>query len=229
MLRFLFFVIMILSAIPNFAMATSFDEALRAATPSKKYLFYLHDENVETQGKNASSNRYGAYAYDRIISHFEDRGLTVIEELRPRVDATKYAARIAMRIRQLKAAGVPSSNITVAGFSKGGFITLLVASSLNDPGIGYVIMAGCGTNAKGFAFEQFLRRKRGARLTGRILSLYVSSDIEAGSCRPAVDQSSGKGLQFHEQRIKSRKGHGFFYQPRPDWIEPTAIFAKGGR
>jgi len=228
MFRFLIIATVFL-ALPSFTIAAGFDAALREATPTKKYLLYLHDENVETQGKNASSTRYGVYAYDRIINHFEDRGLTVIEELRPKVDATQYAAKISMRIRQLKAAGVPSSNITVAGFSKGGFIALLVASSLNDPGVGYVVMAGCGSNAKGFAFDQFLKRKRGSRLTGRILSLYASSDIEAGSCRPAIEQASGKGLQFREQRIKTGKGHGLFYQPRPDWIEPTAIFAKGGR
>jgi len=127
------------------------------------------------------------------------------------------------------AAGVPAGNITVAGFSKGGYIALLVASSLADPGVGYVIMAGCGKGSAAYTFQQFLKKKRGARLKGRIYSIYATSDLEAGSCRPAVEQSSGEGLQFGEIRLKSNKGHGVFYQPRPEWVEPVAIFAKGGR
>ncbi len=90
-------------------------------------------------------------------------------------------------------------------------------------------MAGCGIGKKTFVFDQFLKKKRGARLKGRIFSIYASSDMAAGSCRPAIKQSDGNGLTFRETRVKTGKGHGFFYQPRPSWVEPVAIFAKGGR
>lgn len=211
------------------APAMPFAEALKQVDPKAKYLFYLHGAIVETQGKKASNKRYGVYRYDSIVEHFEDRGLTVIEEVRSKVNPHKYASKITMQVRQLLAAGVPARNITVSGFSKGGYITLLVASSLGNPDVGYVIMAGCGSGERAFIFDQFLKKKRGARLKGRIYSIYASSDMEAGSCRPAIEQSNGNGLTFRENRIKTSKGHGLFYQPRPDWIEPTAIFAKGGR
>lgn len=211
------------------AWAAPFKEVLLEANPQDKYLFYLHGAIMETQGKAATSPRYGVYLYDRIIEHYEDRGLTVIEEVRPKVNPTQYAAKIVTQIRQLMAAGVPAGHITVAGFSKGGYITLLVASSLGNPDVGYVIMAGCGKGKVGFGFEQFLKHNRGARLKGRIYSIYAGSDLDAQSCRAAVEQSSGEGLVFRENRIKSGKGHGLFYQPRPEWVEPTAIFAKGGR
>ncbi len=211
------------------AWATSFKEALKEVNPQAKYLFYLHGEIMETQGKGASSLRYGVYLYDRIIEHFEDRKLIVIEEVRPKTNPTQYAAKISQQVRQLLAAGVPAQSITIAGFSKGGYITLLLASSLNNPDIGYVILAGCGKGEKAFVFNQFLKKKRGTRLKGRILSIYASSDLEAGSCRPAIDQSSGGGLAFQENRIKSGKGHGLFYQPRPEWVEPVSFFARGRR
>lgn len=226
----IFFALILTLVMASVAGAMDFKKALKTADTQKKYLFYLHGAIMEEQGKGATSPRHGLYHYDRIIEHFEDRGLTVIEEVRPKTNPNKYASTITMRIRQLMAAGVPAQHITVAGFSKGGYIALLVASSLGNPNVGYVVMAGCGTGQNGFVFDQFLKKKRGARLQGRILSLYTSSDLSAGSCRAAIVQAQGKnGLQFREVRIMSGKGHGHFYQPRPDWIEPTAIFAKGGR
>ena len=124
---------------------------------------------------------------------------------------------------------MPSSNITVAGFSKGGFIALLVASSLNDSAVQYVIMAGCGRGLTPGPFQHFLKTKRGSRLQGRILSLYAGSDLEAGSCRPAIDQVTGQGVAFGETRIRSSRGHGVFYVPLPQWINPVAVFALEGK
>lgn len=215
--------------IASHALAEPFDSVLKKATPANKYLFYLHDETMEKQGKNTTSPRYGLYSYDRIIKHYEDRGLVVIEELRGKTNAARYAAKIVKQIRLLQAKGISSTSITVAGFSKGGHIALMVASSLGDPNVGYIIMAGCGRGAKAFEYEQFIKRKRGSRLQGRIFSVYASSDMEAGSCSEAIQQAPGQGVTFREMRIKSGKGHGLFFQPRPEWVIPTAIFAKGSR
>lgn len=221
------FIVMVFLATPAWSM--SFDEVRKNAAPQSKYFFYLHGAILETQGKQATSPRYGVYHYDRIISHFEDRGLVVIEEVRPKVNPARYAAKIVTQIRQLMAMGVPAANITVGGFSKGGHITLLVASSLGNPDVGYVIMAGCGRGQVGRSFKMFLEQKRGARLKGHIFSIYASSDLDAGSCSPAIEQASGDGLTFRETRIKSNKGHGLFYQPRPEWVEPVARFARERR
>lgn len=211
------------------AQAISFDRAIKQVNQQGKYFFYMHGAILETKGKEASSKRYGPYLYDQIIKHFEDRGLIVIEEVRGPVNPNQYASRIVMQVRRLMAAGVPAGNICVAGFSKGGLITLLVASSLNNSGVAYVVMAGCGKGRTARPFEQFLKRKRGARLRGRMLSIYSGSDLEAGSCKPAFEQSSGSGFIFKEIRLKNNKGHGIFYQPRPEWVGQAAIWAKGGR
>lgn len=209
------------------AQAISFDQAIKAVDPQKKYLFYLHGAILEDPDKGGTSPRYGVYAYDSIIEHFEDRDLIVIEEIRSKTSPRQYAAVIVQRVRRLMAAGIPPHNITVSGFSKGGHIALLVASSLGNPNVRYVLMAGCGRGGAQASYQQFLKRKRGMRLTGNILSIYAGSDMDAGSCREAIDQAQDNSLRFREIRLRSSKGHGMFYQPRPQWIDLTARFARG--
>jgi hypothetical protein len=209
------------------AAAISFSTAMESVNTSGVYMFYLHGAIVEQQGKEATSPQYGQFQYDRIIEHFEDRDIIVIEEVRGTTSQAKYASRIVSQVRQLHMAGVPSKNITVAGFSKGGQIALLVASSLGDTNVNYVIMAGCGRGRNSFAYQRFLKFKRGARLKGRILSIYASSDLEAGTCKDCFAQSDGTGIAINELRVKSGKGHGLFFQPRPEWINPVATFVRG--
>lgn len=213
---------------PRSAAAVSFEKALVHPDVSAKYLIYLHGEIVETQGKNAVSKRYGVYRYDDLVKYFEDRGLTVIEEVRGPVNPNRYADRVAGEVRGLMARGVPAANITVAGFSKGGYIALLAASSLNLPDARFVVLAGCGRGRTATPYQQFLKHKRGARLAGRLLSVYAAGDLEAGSCAQACGQHQGPGLRFNELPLRSNRGHGLFYVPLPQWAEPVAAFALNG-
>jgi len=217
-----------LLALPRSAAALSFEKALVHPDVSAKYLIYLHGAIVETQGKNAASRRYGVYRYDDLVAWFEDRGLTVIEEVRGQVNPNRYADRVAGEVRALMAKGVPAANITVAGFSKGGYIALLAASSLNLPDARFVILAGCGRGRTDAPYQQFLKHKRGARLAGHLLSVYAVSDLEAGSCAQARGQHKGPGLTFNELALRSNRGHGLFYVPLPQWAQPVAAFALGG-
>jgi len=217
-----------LLGLPRSAAAISFEKALVHPDASAAYLIYLHGAIVETQGKNAVSKRYGVYRYDDIVHYFEDRGLTVIEEVRGQVNPNRYADRVVREVRGLMAKGVPAANITVAGFSKGGYITLLVASSLNQPDARFVVLAGCGRGRNATSYQQFLQHKRGARLSGRLLSVYAVSDLEAGSCAQACGQHQGAGLRFNELVLRSNRGHGLFYVPLPEWAERVAAFALNG-
>ena len=207
--------------------AMTLAEALENVDPAASYLIYLHGGVADEQGVIAESPQHGPYGFDRIVEHFEDRGLTVVAEVRQGTNANRAASDVVMQVRRLMAAGVPPSRITVAGFSEGGFIALLVASSLHNPHVKYVVMAGCGRGRSARPFERFLGSKRGARLKGNLFSIYAASDLDAGSCSRAAQQASGEGFVFREQQIRSLKGHGVFYQPRPEWVNPVAIFAKG--
>ncbi|WP_419786344.1 hypothetical protein [Pseudodesulfovibrio sp.] len=218
----------VLLALPGNAAAISFEQALASPDPTAKYFIYLHGEIIEAQGKNAVSPRYGAYHYDDIINYFADRGLVVVEEVRGKVNEHRYAVRVTEEVRGLMANGVPPENITVAGFSKGGLIALLVASSLNQPRVHFVILAGCARGLRPSAYTQFLKVKRGARLQGKLLSIYATSDLEAGSCAEAKAQHTGPGLAFSELPLRSKLGHGLFYRALPQWAQPVAAFALIG-
>jgi len=225
-LPLLFAAALLLCASP--ARALSFEEAAKDPDPTARYLIYLHGDIVESQGKTGASPRYGEYRYDDIVKYFEDRGLTVVEEVRGKVNPSRYAARVTDEIRRLMAGGVPAGSITVCGFSKGGLIALLVASSLHQPDLRFAILAGCSRGLRTGQYQHFLDAKRGARLTGRVFSVYATSDLEAGSCQAAKEQHTGPGLVFKELAVLSSRGHGLFYLALPQWIDPVAAFALGG-
>jgi len=114
--------------------------------------------------------------------------------------------------------GVPPEHITVLGHSKGGLMTLIVASRVNEPNVNYVVMAGCGRMGTAFRrpYQIFLDRDA-RRLKGRILSMVDADDREAGSCQEAFGRASD--AQTRETVLHTGRGHGLFYSPQPAWIE----------
>lgn len=222
------YVLLFLLFTPAMTQATvlTFKEALKNPDPTARYFIYIHGETMETGNKeHGVSKRYGKFEYTKNIKALEKQGLTVISEIRPRVSALQYAGSIVSNTRRLLGAGVPPVSITIGGFSRGGYIALLVASSLNDPYVSYVIMAGCGRGRSGGDYAQFLRRKRGHRLQGRILSIYDVSDLDAGSCKEAFEQA-GSQIQSDEIQLRTGKGHGLFFSPHPSWLLPTVTWTQ---
>ncbi|WP_147819672.1 hypothetical protein [Salidesulfovibrio onnuriiensis] len=224
MMRILLTALFLSTLLCGTAQPLSFEQAMKGLDPVSKYFIFIPGEEME-QGGTGPKTRYGTYEYDKIVTTLEKQGLTVISETRPRVSALQYAGSIVSKIRRMLGAGVPSVHITVGGFGKGGYIALLTASSLNDPYVSYVVMAGCGRGRNSGDYQQFLRRKRGHRLQGRILSLYDVSDLEAGSCKTAFEQA-GSGIQSNEIQLRSGKGHGLFYTPNPQWLIPVSRWAQ---
>lgn len=70
----------------------------------------------------------------------------MIAELRTeKTNPHRFArTRVLEQVQALRAAGVPAHRITVAGFSKGGLISLIVAAQAREPKLNIVNMAGCG-------------------------------------------------------------------------------------
>ena len=86
---------------------------------------------------------------------------------------------------------MPAKNITVAGFSKGGKITLVVSSLIGNKHVNYVVLAGCIRKAK-----QFIKNFE-LDLKGRVLSLVDYNDKTfaiVGPCLtlPPVDWNTRK-------------------------------------
>jgi hypothetical protein len=181
--------------------------------PTARYLIYLHGRILEVQGRKAVSPDFGPYEYDAILKALADKGLVVISELRGPDTGAAYAKKVAAQVRQLLAAGVPARHITVAGFSKGGYLARATSAELGDPSVSFVIMAGCGRRAP--------EPSEAGKLKGRMLSLYDESDEMAGSCRELF----APGMQTKEVRLTTGLRHGLFFRPRADWIDLLADWA----
>ncbi|MBI4115139.1 MAG: hypothetical protein HY447_01035 [Candidatus Omnitrophica bacterium] len=194
--------------------------------PGQRYLFYLHGAWIEEQGLNQPHPKHGSYEYEKITRALADRGFVVISEARmSKQDMMSYARNIADQVLLLLRQRVPAENITVIGHSKGGHMALIVASLAEEPNLNFVVMAGCGKRGTMFrrSYERFLERSAHL-MKGRILSLYDSTDREAGSCEEAFRLASG--TQSKEKILHTGQGHGLFYHPNSAWIEEAVAWAK---
>ena len=194
-----------------------------AISPSAKYIFFLHGKIAEKHGPNGIHPCFGIYDYHGIVKSFANCGFTVISEIRPQgTKLDKYAGKIARQIKTLLSNGIPPEQITVAGFSKGTTISLLVSSKLRNPGINFVVMGVCGHN--GTRVRKHYNKLIGQSvqfMQGRFLSIYDEADQKCDICNRIFKSFSGDTI-FKEIKVKNGLGHGLFYRPRRDWIEPVA-------
>lgn len=187
--------------------------------PAGNYLFFIHNYYVETKGPD------GDCKYRDILQAFAKQGFTVISEIRTgKIIPCTYSEKIVIQVKTLLDAGVPPGNIVVSGHSKGGAITLCVASQLKNPDVKFVVMAGCGIPGiiKYKLYPDF------TKLQGNILSIYAGSDNIAGSCGDAFSKASN-GLDHTEIKIESNGGHRLFFAPDETWLRPVLDWIKATR
>jgi hypothetical protein len=197
-------------------------EAPQAVESGKRYVFYMHGAWIETHGLDQAHPHHGPYQYDRIVGALSRKGYEVISEVRTsEVPMGPYADWVVDQVVSLIENGVPPENITVLGHSKGGLMTLIVASRVGERKINYVVMAGCGRKETTFrrGYERFLDRDA-RNLRGRILSIYDADDREAGSCQEAFNEAAR--AETKETILHTGRGHGLFYAPESSWIEKVA-------
>lgn len=190
-----------------------------AIDTSARYLFYMHGFAIEQGGPRARS-----YDYSGILKELAKRGFIVIGEERSRVKNDVYAEKVTGQVRKLLAAGVPANNITVAGHSKGGMITMLVMSMLANPEIVYVNFAGCGREGSGFGGHLQFAENLASMARGQLLSAYDKSDQIAGSCKPALDKMSHAVVT--ERVLDIGGGHELFYTPKAEWLDILQAWAE---
>ena len=182
-----------------------------------RYLFFMHGKIVEKKGVPARSKKYGSYEYKKILNLIAENDLVVISEARGKdTDIYNYSSKIVEQVNGLISKGVPPKNITVSGFSKGGRMTAIVSSLLANKDINYVILAGCRESD----ISQY-----DIQLSGRILSIYDKNDDSFGSCNTLFATGSDNVVN-NEIVLTIGKGHGVFYSPRNEWIEPVVEWAK---
>lgn len=182
-----------------------------------RYLFYLHGAIIEEGELRPEHPRFGFYEYEAILDSLAAHGLVVISEARKAgTDVGEYARKVVSQIEQLLTAGISPKRISVAGHSKGGIIAIRVCSTLQIEHVNFILLACC--------FEGILRPP-GPNLCGRVLSIYDASDELAGSCQRAFDMAT-QPLIHHEIKLQTGEGHGAFYRPMPEWIDPVVDWIK---
>ncbi|HEU5050435.1 MAG TPA: alpha/beta hydrolase [Gemmatimonadales bacterium] len=183
-----------------------------------KYIFYLHGRIIEEEGRRPTHPTYGTYEYDAILDSLRQPGFTVLSDQRPPgIGVDSFATQLIHQIDSLLGRGVSPEDIAVIGFSRGGAIAILASSRLQNPAISWVFIGACGS----WAFD-----RPEIRVTGRILSLYETSDTLGVSCAPLFERS-GAGSRVREIPVTLGLGHGTFFQPRAAWLAPARAWARG--
>ncbi len=194
-----------------------FEDVPERPDPRARYALYLHGRILEEQGVGAVSAEFGLYQYEAILQALAARGFTVIAERRAGDPGPDYPKKVAARVRKLLQAGVPASQVTVVGASKGGFLTLAAAAELQDDALSYVVLAGCGPPTEAFA----------SRLRGRILSVYDADD----RFRPSCEGTFAAAPKLRDKReivVKKELDHGLLYRPLADWLDPLVEWTRPG-
>lgn len=196
--------------------------ACSVATPQRQaarpYVIYLHGRIVEEGGRRPTDAAYGTYEYDAILDSLRQSGFTVLSDQRPPgIGIDSFANGLVHEVDSLLRQGVSPRSITVIGFSRGGAIAILASSRLHNPAISFVFMGACGP----WAFE-----RPELHVTGRLLSLYETSDSLGISCAPLFARC-GAGSQVREIPLSLGLGHGTFFEPRSAWLTPALEWARG--
>lgn len=181
-----------------------------AIDPDASYLFYSHGFIVEGDDPTPRHPEWGVYDFPAITAALAGSEFHVVAYHRPSgTDPVLYAETLAGQVRELIDAGVAPEKITLAGFSRGGRITVYASHMLAETPVNIVILAACWP---------WSEEEPGALLSGDVLSIYETSD-GVGSCQKLVDRSYDI-KSFQEISISTGKGHGAFYSPDPIWLEP---------
>ena len=189
-----------------------------AGKTQERYLFYLHGQIVEGSDGRPEHPEYGMYDYPAIVAALEDAGFIVISEIRERdTDGMAYARQLANQVERLLADGVPPERISIVGASKGGGIAVAASSMLENEGLNFIFMGTC---------VNWIEHWPALKLRGRVLSIVERSDTVAGSCLEPFKTSDIIPI-FREIRIDTGRGHGAFYRPIADWLDPVASWASG--
>lgn len=179
--------------------------------PNAKYIFYSHGYIVEGDEAKPVHARWGVYDFPEIKESLVSEKYHLIAYHRPKdTEPKKFAEKLFNDASLLIDAGVEAKNITFIGFSRGGFISILVSNLLKNDNVNFIILAGCG---------DYIIKQSSAQLYGRVLSIHESSDDLVGSCEKLA-QKSELIKSFEEISISTGKEHGAFYKPIPEWIQP---------
>jgi D-alanyl-D-alanine carboxypeptidase len=185
---------------------------------AQHYVFFLHNKFIEENELDDVHPEYGKAEYEQILDFYTKQNFIVISEKRLKnTDGNLYAQKVAGQIDSLMAKGIKASEITVIGTSKGGYIAQFVSGIVRNKDINYVFIGSCG--------EEDVVTHPEINFSGNVLSIYEKSDIML-SCQTMKLKSVNTVTRFQEIELNTRLKHGFLFKALPEWLEPSAKWAK---
>ncbi|XOV79032.1 MAG: alpha/beta hydrolase [Aestuariibacter sp.] len=210
-MRLIVFLLVALQAFKVFA-GSVFSELPQVIDPNARYLFYSHGYIVEGSDAKPEHPRWGVYDFPAILDTLSEFDANIIAEHRAaETNPFEHAKKLQKQVQHLIDSGVSEKNISLVGFSRGGFITAITSSYLANKNLNYVILAACTSS---------LADHDDVVLYGNILSVYETSDA-VGSCEHAVERSAENVVSFTEIAISTGREHGAFYRPIDAWVKPV--------
>ena len=91
----------------------------------------------------------------------------------------------------------------------------MTSSVLADDRVSFVFIAACG---------RWLEEMPELASRGRLLALREASDEMIGSCEGLLALAEGEG-ERREVVVELGGGHGAFYRPQAEWVEPVVAWA----
>ena len=184
----------------------------------QRYVIFLHGLIAEGTDPRPVHPENGVYDFPAIKQAlFNDGGFNLIAQQRPKdADIGTFAAMLERWVRQLLAAGVPASRITIVGFSRGSYITAVAADRLRETGIHTALLGSCSNGDVTTSGAPLV-------LGGDLLNIYETTD-SVRECGVLAKRSHL--TSFKEVAITTGMKHGAFFQPRPDWIDPLKAWIR---
>ncbi|HVS10320.1 MAG TPA: tetratricopeptide repeat protein [Planctomycetota bacterium] len=193
--------------------------ALEQAHP--RHLIYLHGRIIQDQqDRRALHPEHGHYELEKIAEAFREQGFVVTAEVRPKgTSVDEAAARVVEQVRRLLESGVPANRIVVAGASMGASIAFEAAARLQNRDVRFAVLGAClSANLRAL-------HREGKRPSGRLIAIREETDEMSTPCKPWDDSETPSSLRTSEVVVHTGLGHGFFYRPLPDWVEPMLEWA----
>ncbi len=177
----------------------------------------MHGRHVARHGAN------GDHKYHEILQTLAKKDLIVIGWVSSDTGSRNDAKKVIGYAQNLLNAGVPAKNITIAEHSRGGMISMVVSSRLQNTAIKYGILAGCGVEGSEFrrSYMRFIKR-RANDMQGRFLVAWDADDDVTLDCDLVMKKA---GVEYRNLEFKTGGGHRLFYKPEPIWIDPVVKFA----
>lgn len=199
------------------AAAQTHEQFPKVIDSKSAYVFYTHGYIVEGNNAKPVHPRWGVYDFPAIKKQLADPSYQLIATHRPaNADPFVYAKKLAKQVNSLIEQGVQPNQISLVGFSRGGFITALATSYLKNKELNIAILAAC-TSALG--------RNKEVVVYGNLLSIYETSD-SVGSCNKVAERSGDNVKSYREIAISTGKEHGAFYRPIDEWLQPVRAWLQ---